>query len=201
MSLGPRAVQLEPQQPKSGWPAGAGILVLERGPEYLNRSLNRRLVTRVEAKTSRELFEKLVDLVVAHYPKVPRREMVEELIERESQFPNVLGHGVAVPHAYSAILSSRICAVAQIPEGIDFNAPDGELVRLAFLVLSPSGDPEGHLQTMAEIARLVSDPEIRRRLMEDPDPASVLMAAEELAAVVTTVESPAPSAESAGKNG
>jgi PTS system fructose-specific IIA component len=102
-------------------------------------------------------------------PSLSKELVVSELIEREAAFPTGLGHGVAVPHAYSGALDSRFCVIAQIPNGVDFGAPDDEPAKLVFLLLSPPGDPEGHLATLADIARLVADEEIRERLMDEPD--------------------------------
>ncbi|MCB2156947.1 cation:proton antiporter [bacterium] len=150
-------------------------LYLRREADYLVRSLRPELVTRVEAKDIDHLFEQMIEIVIRLFPKVPKDETLSELQEREKSFPTALGHGIAVPHAYSHALESRVCAVAQIPGGVDFNAPDGEPVRLAFLLLSPTGDPEGHLATMAEIARLVVDKQTRQRLMDAEDPADVLI--------------------------
>ena len=80
-------------------------------------------------------------------------------------FPTVLGHGVAAPHAYSSALSERLCAIVRVPAGLDVETLDGEPVRLVFLLLSPAGDPEGHLATLADIARLVMEAPTRTRLL------------------------------------
>ena len=86
----------------------------------------------------------------------------------------MLGHGVAVPHAYCSELQARLCIVAQVPSGIDFGAMDGEPVRLVFFLLSPPDDPEGHLETLAEIARIVSHEETRASLFSATDPSEVM---------------------------
>lgn len=148
----------------------AHTLYLYRRSDYLLRSLRLELITPLKATNLEDLLAKMIDLVLTVAPKVPREETARELIERETTFPTALGHGVAVPHTYSSALDSRLCAVAQLPEGIDINAPDGEPIRLAFLLLSPTGDPEGHLATLAEIARLVIDPQVRNKLIHASSP-------------------------------
>ncbi|MEQ8821568.1 MAG: cation:proton antiporter [Sumerlaeia bacterium] len=153
-------------------------LYLRREADYLRRSLRAELVLRLEGdgapKDLSELFELIVSRVVALEPRVDRQETVKQLIEREQSFPTALGHGVAVPHAYSPSLGGRVCAVAQIPAGMDFNAPDGQPVHIVFLLLSNPGDPEGHLATIAEIARLMVDKENRARLMDAREVGDVL---------------------------
>jgi mannitol/fructose-specific phosphotransferase system IIA component (Ntr-type) len=47
--------------------------------------------------------------------------------------------------------------------------PDqAEPVRLVFFVISPAGDPEDHLATLAEIARTCADKQTRERLLGSP---------------------------------
>ena len=43
---------------------------------------------------------------------------------------------------------------------------DGEPVRLVFLIISPIDDPDGHLATLAEVARLVANPAVRNALID-----------------------------------
>ena len=156
---------------------GSGVdvyLSTRESVEEVLAEARRGELARMAADDLRDLFEKMLDQVVRVNTSVPRDEMVEELLERELAFPTVLGKGVAVPHAYSSSLDSRVCAVAQLPEGIRFSDRDDEPVRLVFLLLSPSGDPEGHLATLADIARLVNDDETRERLMTAESPLDVI---------------------------
>lgn len=145
-------------------------LYLRREADYLTRSLRRELVVRLRVKNQEELFKELVERIVSLYPKIDRERTIHELLERERVFPTALGHGVAIPHAFANELDMRVCAVAQLEQPIPFGAPDGQDVKLAFLLLSPKGDPEGHLATVADIARLVSDESIREDLLQSEDP-------------------------------
>jgi mannitol/fructose-specific phosphotransferase system IIA component (Ntr-type) len=47
--------------------------------------------------------------------------------------------------------------VANVRHGLEDKGPDGEPVRLVFLVLSPVGRAEEHLKSLATIAQLMSD--------------------------------------------
>ena len=68
----------------------------------------------------------------------------------------------------------RICAIARLNRGIDVGAADQKPVNLVFLVISPQGDPEGHLATLAEIAKLTIESENRDRLIAAQTPLQVL---------------------------
>lgn len=150
-------------------------LLLRREAEYLVRSIRPEMVIRLEGvKSMDKLFRELVERALLVEPRIDRQELLTELVEREKSFSTALGHAIAVPHGYSRHVSQRLCGIAQVPDGIDFDAPDGELVQLAFLIISPKGDPEGHLATMAEIARLLADKKVRKKLLEAPTPADLM---------------------------
>ena len=167
------SVVLKPDLPESPSPPGT-ILVLRREMARLARSVRPELVVRLRVNTVAELFTVLADQMVAIEPRLPKRETVHELFEREKGFPTALGHGVAVPHTYSTALTQPLCAIAQVPNGLDFRALDNLPVRLFYLLVSPSGDPEGHLATLGEIARLCSDVKLRARLMSADVPGELL---------------------------
>ncbi|MHC5024361.1 MAG: cation:proton antiporter domain-containing protein [Planctomycetota bacterium] len=166
LTLRGEAVEFDPSIEEGEVAAeGARTLFLARRSDHLLRSLRPALIGPAHSADLRTLFGELVDRIVREHPRLPRDEMVEELLERQASFPMGLGQGVAVPHAYSPVLDARVCAIASLAEGVDFEAHDGEPARLVFLLLSPPGDPEGHLATLAEIARLVSDASVRAALM------------------------------------
>jgi PTS system nitrogen regulatory IIA component len=56
-------------------------------------------------------------------------------------------------------------AFARLAHGIDCDAPDGQPVRLVFLLLIPPREYDQELQILAAIARLLTQPEVRRGLL------------------------------------
>lgn len=154
--------------------SGFDVLLLRREAEYLSTSMRPKLIVQTEAESWQEVLSVLVGHIVELVPDLARENILEMLISRENTFSSALGHGVAVPHVYSDDLNFRICAFAQIPQGVDWQARDGERVHLVFLLISPSGDAEGHLETMAEIARLASNDQNREYLLHAKVPDEVL---------------------------
>lgn len=57
---------------------------------------------------------------------------------------------------------------------MDYDAADGEPVDLAFALLVPETAAEEHLQILARLAGLFSDPAVRERLREARTPEAVL---------------------------
>lgn len=162
--------------PRVGAAEDEVLLCLRRRADYLLRAVLPELIVRLVAADRETVLTELVGRVAELVPEISRADLVSELVDREETFPSALGGGVAVPHAYSRAVTARICAVGLLEEGVDMRAPDDLPVRLVFLLLSPWGDPEGHLSTLAEIARLVVDPDVRARLIAAATPLGVIEA-------------------------
>ena len=151
-------------------PDGATVLYLQREADYLLRSLQPEFIVDLEAQDLQSVLDMLMERIVEYVPALADDETVGQLVRRETVYPTAIGNGVAVPHGYVDGLEARLCAVARLTQPLDLAAPDAEGVRLVFLLLSPAGDPEGHLATLAEIARLVHGQATRTRLLEAQSP-------------------------------
>ncbi len=150
------------------------LLVIKRRGDALSRALRPELVATIKPEGLKDLLEQGVDLLVGVAPDLPRDQMLKELEDREQMFPTIVAPGVAVPHAYSDAVKGRLCAVIRVPDGTAYhdNAPDP--VRLAFMVISPRNDSEGHLETLADIARRLMVPGAVDGIMDAPDAGAVL---------------------------
>jgi mannitol/fructose-specific phosphotransferase system IIA component (Ntr-type) len=87
-----------------------------------------------------------------------------KLMEREALGSTAIGKGVAIPHCKLAELDRVVLAVGVTRDGIDLATPDGEPVRLFFLVASPEGSPAEHLQSLAAISKWLKEPSNLERL-------------------------------------
>ena len=101
-------------------------------------------------------------------PSLPIDELLRDTVERERSMSTAMGLGVIIPHTYHPGLGRTQCVVANVCCGLSSDTPGGELIHLVFLVLSPGGQAEAHLQSLAAIARLVSDSGFRALLGNAP---------------------------------
>jgi mannitol/fructose-specific phosphotransferase system IIA component (Ntr-type) len=91
-------------------------------------------------------------------------EIIRTLVRCEEEFSTEVRPGVVVPHARVTGLEEPILYLGVSPEGVEFpNAR--EPVHLIFVLLSPSDQPQEHLRSLAEIARLVSQDESVQELL------------------------------------
>lgn len=91
-------------------------------------------------------------------------EVVEALRARERLAPTAMGAGIAIPHARLPGLRASIGLFVRFDQPVDFGAPDGQGVDLAFALLSPPDQDALHLRTLARIARLLRDNSLCRKL-------------------------------------
>lgn len=121
-----------------------------------------RMETFVAALTEREplrAIELLTDRAAQAAgvdPALARRRV----LDREALVSSALGNGLALPHARIPGLSEAHIAVGLAPEGIDFDAPDGQPVRVVLLMLTPEDDAEVHLGLLADVGRRFSTAEV-----------------------------------------
>lgn len=100
-------------------------------------------------------------------------ELFRRLRERERLSSTGIGSGVAIPHCKMPGLRRAVVAVGLAPRGIDFGAPDGQPVRLFFLVVSPEASPAEHLRVLAAISRWIKTGHHAERILEMRDPQAV----------------------------
>jgi mannitol/fructose-specific phosphotransferase system IIA component (Ntr-type) len=88
-------------------------------------------------------------------------EILAELQRRERLSTTAIGHSLAVPHAYLDCIAEPVIAIARLQHGINAGALDGAPTRFVFLLLGPTGATAEHLDSLANIAKLMSDDEFR----------------------------------------
>lgn len=94
---------------------------------------------------------------------------------RERLGSTALGKGVAVPHAHSIAVMRTHVVLGRSAPGMDWGAPDGELVRLVWLVLTPSEvSDEQHFERVSSAVSALRLQRQRQRLFEAPDAAAAL---------------------------
>ena len=105
------------------------------------------------------VLQALLETACATWPGLPVDDLRELIVQREQSMPTAIGFGVAIPHAYHDSVQQPQCYVANVAAGMAGETPDGLPIRLVFLVLSPSGQAQAHLKSLAAIATLCSDPD------------------------------------------
>lgn len=130
-------------------------------------SLDRKLFVEDLAASSRdEALAALVDVLFRQRRIHHREAVLNTLRERERLGSTAIAPGIAIPHCRSAMTDQLTVVAARHRTGLDFGAPDGQPVRLIFVIVGPSGNQgEPYLSVVARIARALRDPPTRAALL------------------------------------
>ena len=99
----------------------------------------------------------------------PYADVLDHLIAREKLGSTGLGQGIAIPHCRIANCPQPLGTLVTLQEPIDFDAPDDAPVDLLFVLLVPQEADQQHLDILATIARLFSQPDFCTQLRAAPD--------------------------------
>ena len=88
------------------------------------------------------------------------------ITEKEETLPSAAGRGIAYPHFISMEIKELVCVLGISKEGLEFNAPDGQLCHLILLTLSPKEDPCEHRKFITRFRIMFENPEVRFGLLE-----------------------------------
>lgn len=88
-------------------------------------------------------------------------EVISTLLQREQVAPTAIGHATAIPHTYLEGIKEQIVLFVRLAHPVNLGAPDGIPTRFLFFLLGPPGSAAQHLDTLANVARVMSDDEFR----------------------------------------
>ena len=92
-------------------------------------------------------------------------ELYQTVVEREKKFSTAMGHGIAIPHGRIEKGPAIQGVLAICRDGVDFDAPDGESVKLIMLIVTPEDQKDMHLKVLASLSSMVRDKAIRSRII------------------------------------
>ena len=127
----------------------------------------------LRARSKRDAIAELVDLLPLPGEN-GREEVVRAVLERESVLSTGIGRGVAVPHGKSGAVPRLMAAMATCPEGLAFDAVDGEPCRILFLLVSHPDNSGPHIRALAQVARVLNQEKAKRALAEATTPDEVV---------------------------
>lgn len=148
--------------------------------EFLRRDL---IKIKLEAVDKWEAIEELINYLVGiHEIRMSdREEILGCILERERSMSTGMEKGVAIPHGSTNRVEEIVAAMGISKEGMPFESFDGKPAQIIVLLIIPKGHFQKHVRTLAGIARLLNDAEIRKAIINSNTP-------EELFNVIVTSE-------------
>lgn len=120
-----------------------------------------------------ELFEELIESIIAIDPDVDRKSARAALDERECKMSTGVIHDIAVPHGKCASVHGVKGAIGISRGGIEYDALDKMPVHLVFMLLSSPDESEFHLQILKRLATVLEQPDFKETLLSQTSSADV----------------------------
>ena len=120
----------------------------------------------IEVSSREELFQFVGELFEKNFG-ITSSTVQNCLLDRENLGSTGLGHGLAIPHGRVKNLSNAHLAFIRTREGIDFKAPDQEMVKAFVVMLVPEQATQEHLEILSQVAQVLSDKEAKALLFTE----------------------------------
>ena len=95
-----------------------------------------------------------------------KAKYLQAVFAREESGSTGLGDGIATPHAKSTGVKEAGLAAMVVPNGVDFDALDGQPSRLFFMIAAPEGAADTHIEVLSKLATMVIDPDFKNALIQ-----------------------------------
>ncbi|WP_286237291.1 PTS IIA-like nitrogen regulatory protein PtsN [Neptuniibacter halophilus] len=120
----------------------------------------------LEGGSKKRILEVIAEQIAEQHPELDSSSIFNGLHGREKLGSTGIGDGVAIPHCRLADCQDAIGFLIKLDAAVDFDAIDSKPVDLLFALVVPEDATSEHLQTLASIAELFSQEEVRAALRE-----------------------------------
>jgi fructose-specific phosphotransferase system IIA component len=110
------------------------------------------------------VINELVDTLVSAGKVFDGKTLKDAVWTREQTRTTGIGHGLAIPHGKCAGMSALAMAIGKPSKPMDFEAIDGQPVKLVVLLASPPDRTSDHIQALARISRLMTMDAFREQM-------------------------------------
>ncbi len=140
----------------------------------------------LKASSKEDVFKELVAVLHAQGRISDQTQFLSDIKAREELGNTGFEDGVAIPHAKSAAVIEPAVVIGVSKSGIEYGAEDGLPSKLFFMIASPDGGDNHHIEVLAELSsKLIEDGFIDAFLgaANSQDALALLLAKEEPQAV------------------
>jgi mannitol/fructose-specific phosphotransferase system IIA component (Ntr-type) len=131
------------------------------------------LLVGFQARDKWDAIDRLFDHLVGagRISERQRPALRDAVVARERSMATGMERGIAIPHAAVEGIDGVVACLAIAPagRGLDFGSIDASPSQLVILLLIPRAQKLLHIRTLADIARVLSNDEVRKALIAAHD--------------------------------
>ena len=106
----------------------------------------------LSANSKEDVFKELIDVLYAQGRISDKAQFLADIKAREEQGNTGFEEGIALPHAKSAAVIKPAVVIGVHKQGIEYGADDGQPSKLFFMIASPDGGDDHHIEVLAELS-------------------------------------------------
>ncbi|MEZ8276468.1 fructose-specific PTS transporter subunit EIIC [Vibrio cyclitrophicus] len=106
----------------------------------------------LSADSKEDVFKELIDILYAQGRISDKAQFLADIKAREEQGNTGFEEGIALPHAKSAAVIKPAVVIGVHKQGIEYGADDGQPSKLFFMIASPDGGDNHHIEVLAELS-------------------------------------------------
>lgn len=119
----------------------------------INQLINADLIQLdLQANSKQAAFEELINILHQQGRISDKTAFLKDIQAREALGNTGFEDGVAIPHAKSSAVIQPAVAIGVSRQGIDYGAEDGQPSKLFFMIASPEGGSDHHIEVLAELS-------------------------------------------------
>ena len=115
----------------------------------------------------------------------------EGILKREEMGTTAIGMEVAIPHAKSEAVKAPALTAITVPDGVDYDAPDGTPCKLIFMIAATL-DGDVHLEVLARLMQMLMHEDFTAKLKAAKTPEEFMKAIDDQEAKQFPEEAAAP---------
>ncbi|MEZ9146368.1 fructose-specific PTS transporter subunit EIIC [Vibrio sp. 10N.286.52.C3] len=106
----------------------------------------------LSANSKEDVFKELIEVLYAQGRISDKAQFLTDIKAREEQGNTGFEEGIALPHAKSTAVIKPAVVIGVHQQGIEYGADDGQPSKLFFMIASPDGGDNHHIEVLAELS-------------------------------------------------
>ncbi|MDR0483886.1 MAG: fructose-specific PTS transporter subunit EIIC [Alphaproteobacteria bacterium] len=124
------------------------------------------IILDLKAKTKKEIILEMAETLKQDNLLNNYDGFVLDVLKREELTSTGIGDGLAIPHAKSSFVNKTSIVFARSRGGVDYQALDGNPVKLFFMLAVKDGDSVEHVDILAHLSKLFLNQDFSQSLLQ-----------------------------------
>ena len=122
--------------------------------------LQDRVIVDIDVRSKEDAIKMMCAELLKHGNISELQNIHNLVLEREKLCSTGMGDEIALPHCRTSDVDNpmAVCAFVAEGESLEWDSPDGQGVRYIFLLISPTNDPNMHIEAMKTITSRLMQP-------------------------------------------